>query len=93
LKNFSVAVKEWNDEIIFVRQIIPGPADRSYGIQVARLAGLPNSVIDRAKTILDTLERSNTAPEKLPTKKKPAVPKSKGSPKVPEPQNPQIDLF
>lgn len=93
LKNFSVAVKEWNDEIIFVRQIIPGPADRSYGIQVARLAGLPNSVIDRAKTILDTLERSNTAPEKLPTKKQPAVPKSKVAPKVPEPTNPQIDLF
>ena len=56
LANFSVAVKEWNDEIIFVRQIIKGPADRSYGIQVARLAGLPSSVIDRAKTILDNLE-------------------------------------
>ena len=56
LANFSVAVKEWNDEIIFVRQIIKGPADRSYGIQVARLAGLPPSVIDRAKNILDHLE-------------------------------------
>ena len=56
LANFSVAVKEWNDEIIFVREIIKGPADRSYGIQVARLAGLPISVIDRAKAILDNLE-------------------------------------
>ena len=41
LRNFSVAVKEWNDEIVFVRRVIPGAADRSYGIQVARLAGLP----------------------------------------------------
>ena len=40
LKNFSVAVKEWNDEIIFVRQVTPGASERSFGIQVARLAGL-----------------------------------------------------
>jgi DNA mismatch repair protein MutS len=52
LRNFSVAVKEWNDEIVFIRRVVPGAADRSYGIQVARLAGLPLSVIDRAKTIL-----------------------------------------
>jgi DNA mismatch repair protein MutS len=56
LKNFSVSVKEWNDEIVFVRRIVPGPADRSYGIQVARLAGLPTGVIDRAKVILHNLE-------------------------------------
>jgi DNA mismatch repair protein MutS len=56
LRNFSVAVKEWNDDIVFVRRVIPGAADRSYGIQVARLAGLPLAVIDRAKTILAKLE-------------------------------------
>ncbi|MFP6901311.1 MAG: hypothetical protein VCA36_10230, partial [Opitutales bacterium] len=56
LMNYSVAVKEWNDEIIFVRQVVPGATDRSYGIQVARLAGIPDSVISRAKTILDGLE-------------------------------------
>ena len=56
LRNFSVAVKEWSDEIVFARRVIPGAADRSYGIQVARLAGLPLSVIDRAKTILAKLE-------------------------------------
>ncbi len=56
LKNFSVSVKEWNDEIVFVRRIVPGAADRSYGIQVARLAGLPAGVIDRAKVILHNLE-------------------------------------
>ncbi|WP_414664280.1 DNA mismatch repair protein MutS [Horticoccus sp. 23ND18S-11] len=60
LRNFSVAVKEWNDEIVFVRRVIPGAADRSYGIQVARLAGLPLSVIDRAKTILAKLESDDT---------------------------------
>ena len=56
LRNFSVAVKEWNDDIVFVRRVVPGAADRSYGIQVARLAGLPLAVIDRAKTILAKLE-------------------------------------
>jgi DNA mismatch repair protein MutS len=60
LRNFSVAVKEWNDEIVFVRRVIPGAADRSYGIQVARLAGLPLSVIERAKTILSKLESDDT---------------------------------
>ncbi len=63
LRNFSVAVKEWNDEIVFVRRVVPGAADRSYGIQVARLAGLPLSVIDRAKTILAKLEGDDTAVE------------------------------
>ena len=56
LHNYCVAVKEWNDEIIFIRQVIAGAADRSYGIQVARLAGLPDSVLARAKDILDKLE-------------------------------------
>jgi DNA mismatch repair protein MutS len=74
LRNYSVAVKEWNDEIVFVRRVIPGAADRSYGIQVARLAGLPLSVIDRAKTILSKLESDDTsvsvpAPQAKPKKK------------------------
>ncbi len=60
-KNYSVSVKEWNDEIIFIHQIREGAADRSYGIQVARLAGLPNSVIERAKTILEKLESDDTS--------------------------------
>jgi len=76
LRNFSVAVKEWNDEIVFVRRVIPGAADRSYGIQVARLAGLPLSVIERAKTILTKLESDDAtvdvelpAPTAKPKKK------------------------
>jgi DNA mismatch repair protein MutS len=56
LKNFAVAVKEWNDEIIFVRQVTPGASERSFGIQVARLAGLPDQVVQRAKQILGSLE-------------------------------------
>jgi len=61
LRNFSVSVKEWNDEIIFVRQVIPGAADKSYGIQVARLAGLPKSVIDRANEVLAELENEGVS--------------------------------
>ncbi len=60
VRNCCVAVKEWNDEIIFVRQVVSGSSDRSYGIQVARLAGLPESVIDRAKLILDKLEADDS---------------------------------
>jgi DNA mismatch repair protein MutS len=55
--NYSVAVKEWNDQIIFLRKVVEGPADKSYGIQVAKLAGIPASVTDRAREILETLER------------------------------------
>ncbi len=55
--NYNVAVKEWNDQIIFLRKVVEGAADKSYGIQVARLAGIPQSVIERAREILDTLER------------------------------------
>lgn len=61
VKNFCVAVKEWNDEIIFVRTVIPGAADRSYGIHVARLAGLPDAVIRRAQELLADLEKTNDA--------------------------------
>jgi DNA mismatch repair protein MutS len=54
--NYTIAVKEWNDEVIFLRQLIPGGANRSYGIQVGRLAGLPKSVVDRAKVVLNSLQ-------------------------------------
>ncbi len=55
--NFHVAAREWKDDIIFLRKIVPGRSDRSYGIQVARLAGLPATVIARAREILGALER------------------------------------
>lgn len=57
IKNFHLAVQEWQDTVIFLRKIKPGPSDRSYGLQVARLAGLPEEIIKRAKEILFNLER------------------------------------
>jgi DNA mismatch repair protein MutS len=56
VKNYSIAVKEWNDEIIFLRKMVEGATNRSYGIQVARLAGIPSQVINRAKKILYSIE-------------------------------------
>jgi DNA mismatch repair protein MutS len=56
VRNLNVAVREWEDEIIFLHKIVEGSADKSYGIHVARLAGVPRSVIERAKTILAELE-------------------------------------
>ena len=58
IRNLNVAVKEWGDEIIFLRRIEEGGADKSYGIQVARLAGLPDTTIKRAKDILANLEKA-----------------------------------
>jgi DNA mismatch repair protein MutS len=57
VRNMQVAVREWGERIVFLRKVIPGPADRSYGVQVARLAGLPADVVGRAKEILSNLER------------------------------------
>ncbi|MBN2178683.1 MAG: DNA mismatch repair protein MutS [Deltaproteobacteria bacterium] len=57
VKNYSIAVKEWGEEIIFLRKIVEGGTNRSYGIQVARLAGVPDEVILRAREILENLER------------------------------------
>jgi DNA mismatch repair protein MutS len=66
VKNFNVAVKEWGGEIIFLRKIVEGGTNRSYGIQVARLAGLPQVVIDRAREILSNLERGELDPTGIP---------------------------
>lgn len=57
VKNYNISVKEWGDEIIFLRKIMPGPADKSYGIHVARLAGLPSEVINRAREVLTSFEK------------------------------------
>ncbi len=57
VRNATVAVKEWQGDVIFLHEVRQGAADRSYGVQVARLAGLPASVIDRARQVLDTLEQ------------------------------------
>jgi DNA mismatch repair protein MutS len=56
LHNATMRVKEWQGEVVFLHEVVPGAADRSYGIQVAKLAGLPSSVIERAKLVLAQLE-------------------------------------
>jgi DNA mismatch repair protein MutS len=66
VKNYNVAVKEWGDHIVFLRKIVPGGCDHSYGIQVAQLAGLPKSVIRRAKEILHNLEKESLNSEQMP---------------------------
>ena len=80
ITNLTVAVKEWNDQVIFLRTIVPGAASHSYGIQVARLAGMPPDVIERAREVLKTLEegefeqgaprlaKSRIAPQKKETR-------------------------
>ena len=69
VKNYNIAVKKRGDDITFLRRIIPGGADDSYGIQVAKLAGIPNIVVARAKQILEELEKSNVK-TKEPVKSK-----------------------
>lgn len=85
--NLNVAVREWNEQIIFLRKIIPGGADKSYGIQVARLAGLPKEILDRAKEILAHLESSSRA-EAEPRRRG-----RKSAKPMPESQKPQLDLL
>ena len=86
--NFNVAVREWNEQIIFLRKIIPGGADKSYGIHVARLAGVPKEILDRARDILAHLEKPNGAVEV----QKPAKGRRTKKP-MPTSQKPQMDLF
>jgi DNA mismatch repair protein MutS len=61
LFNATVRVKEWQGDVVFLHEVVPGAADRSYGIQVAKLAGLPASVIERAKLVLAKLEAEDRA--------------------------------
>ena len=73
VKNFNIAVKERGEEGVFLRKVIPGPASRSYGIQVARLAGLPTELIKEAKEMLATLESDRFTASAFPAAAKPAV--------------------
>ena len=66
VKNYNMAVKEWNDSIIFLRKVLPGGSSRSYGIQVAKLAGVPQDVISRAKEILKNLESGELTESGMP---------------------------
>jgi DNA mismatch repair protein MutS len=86
VNNFNIQVKEWNDEIMFLRKIVPGGADKSYGIQVARLAGLPEKVLKRAHEVLFNLENNEYDEVGAPT-----IGRSEGSPSTTGPQ--QMGLF
>ena len=89
--NCNVAVREWNEEIIFLHKILPGSADKSYGIQVARLAGLPKPVLARAKAILSHLEMNSTKPAAKDQHPKPKTTKLEDN--LPEANSPQMELF
>ena len=81
VRNYNVAVREWNEQIIFLRKIVKGGADKSYGIQVARLAGLPPEIIARAKEILSNLEQHELNAEGRPTLAEAPPPPKHGKPR------------
>jgi DNA mismatch repair protein MutS len=87
VKNLHVAVREWADDVVFLHRILPGRTDRSYGIHVAKLAGLPEGVVKRAREILESLavHQSGATPAA-------PAPRTHGAPK-PAPPNGQMGLF
>jgi len=91
VKNYNVAVREWNDQIVFLRKIVPGGTDKSYGIQVARLAGVPTAVLQRAREILVNLEDSELTPEGRV--RHPARPRAEREKLKNLSPAPQLDLF
>jgi DNA mismatch repair protein MutS len=66
VRNYNVAVREWHEQIIFLRKLVPGGTDKSYGLQVARLAGVPAPVLSRAREILRNLEEAELRPDGTP---------------------------
>ncbi len=102
VKNFNIAVKEWSDNIIFLRKLLEGGTNRSYGIQVARLAGVPQSIINRAKNVLMTIEsdadgQSRNLGTTLTKKKKKKKKKKENGPVqlslFKKPENPVIETL
>jgi DNA mismatch repair protein MutS len=88
VRNWSVAVKEWQDEVVFLRKLVPGATGRSYGIQVARLAGLPTTVVERAREVLANLEANQ-----IDASARPALARSRTE-SAAAPAGPrQLDLF
>ena len=94
--NMNIAIREWNNEIVFLRRLVPGPSDRSYGVEVARLAGVPQPVVQRARELLVRFEARDqrpaalAAPALLPGFVPPAKPEpiKKTAPPVPQPVHP-----
>jgi DNA mismatch repair protein MutS len=93
LRNYNVQVRELDNEVIFLHKIAPGNADKSYGIHVARLAGVPEQVLKRATSVLETLESRHELPVTAPTRTadgKPIVPPPEGPPRRKHKLKPQI---
>ncbi len=88
VKNYTIAVREWKDRIIFLRKIVPGGTNRSYGIQVAKLAGIPEAVITRAREILENLEK-----EEIDPKGKPKLSRKRHEKKKAPQEIMQIEMF
>ena len=74
VRNYNVAVRERGDQVVFLRKIVPGGCDHSYGIHVAQLAGLPREVIERATEVLKELEQNGAEPDKTPKRRRGRVP-------------------
>ena len=87
IKNYNIAVKEFNDNIVFLRRLVQGGTNRSYGIQVARLAGIPDQIIDLAKRVLASAETA------VPEGPEPAPPEKKPKKKRKSKDDRQMDLF
>jgi DNA mismatch repair protein MutS len=85
VRNLNVAVREWEDQVIFLHRIVEGGTDRSYGIHVARLAGVPQTVLERARQLLGELSVQHVG--------KPRVSRSRKSDKTPTIDDNQLPLF
>jgi DNA mismatch repair protein MutS len=95
VSNLSLKAKEWNGDLIFLHEAGPGPADRSYGVQVAKLAGVPAGVVARARQVLERLEREAAGPanlEDLPLFAAAAEPEAKFGPSKVEEALQVLDL-
>jgi DNA mismatch repair protein MutS len=96
LRNLNIAVREWKGDIVFLRKLVPGPADKSYGIEVARLAGVPQTVVQRAREILASLEEKSqsergSASQALLARQSLLPGMAPGAePQVPEPESPVL---
>jgi len=88
VNNYNILVREKDDTIVFLRKIVPGGADKSYGIQVARLAGMPQGVIARAREILANLEEGELADTGQPK-----IARRRRSGRLPMAEAAQLDLF
>ena len=88
VKNYNILVQEKDDTIVFLRRIVPGAADKSYGIQVAKLAGMPDAVVQRAGEILANLEEGEIGDEEAPK-----LARRRKSGKGAVPPSTQLDLF